>query len=476
LVVVGQFDGDITAPARQAIERVRAARNARGRGEEIAGRSGEGETGTKQRESQGRPETGISDADRGPGEIKRSNETAEGTPTTKKPTDLTSTAPVGLTDEELETWAKNRGFRVEPAGEQLGIFGGADKVFRVFRTTSKGTESGLVYENQLDRLGLSTEPEAYEPPPEQTSLFRGESGSFEPGKLGEAAVAIKDFLKERYEPIQRSRELQSGMYDLESQYQGDVLRAVQTMEKIVGELGKQAPKDFETIYHHLENPDLPLTPEQDKVLDDTILPLMEESNRIYEKLTDGGIPAENYVHRVVKNKGGFFDRILAGSKGSGRGNVLQKSAPQTKHRTMMARLQELRRDGELLLSASGICAGSLRCDWIQPTDPMHGLTAAIDEGIYTEILAKRVPPAQPWWTRALLLPQQCKKGQQTFGLLNPVPVAPEVANGVSIAVWHVLGQPGNELLDRIPHFDQQLRLPVLRQELDFSRDLHEKRR
>jgi hypothetical protein len=41
---------------------------------------------------------------------------------------------------------------------------------------------------------------------------------------------------------------------------------------------------------------------------------------------------------------------------------------------------------------------------------MQGLTAAIDEGIYPEMLSKRIRPTQPLWTTALLLPQQCKQG------------------------------------------------------------------
>lgn len=167
-------------------------------------------------------------------------------------------------------------------------------------------------------------------------LLRDESGSFEPGKLAAPARTISEYLKNEIETNKQARELHSGLSDLDSQYQADVLRAVHTMEQIGKELGKQAPKDFEQIYHHLEDPEgVKLSPAQDKLLDETILPVMDESNRVFTKLTNGGVPAENYVHRVVKGKGGFFDRIIGGSKGSGRGNLLQKSSPQQKHRTMM---------------------------------------------------------------------------------------------------------------------------------------------
>jgi hypothetical protein len=39
-------------------------------------------------------------------------------------------------------------------------------------------------------------------------------------------------------------------------------------------------------------------------------------------------------------------------------------------------------------SEKKICANGLARHRFQPTGPMHGLTAAIDEGIYPEILAQ----------------------------------------------------------------------------------------
>jgi 2,3-bisphosphoglycerate-dependent phosphoglycerate mutase len=173
-------------------------------------------------------------------------------------------------------------------------------------------------------------------------LAASESGIFEPRKLGEAVKPITDYLKGEIEANKIARQLHSGMYDLEAQYSGQVLRAVQAMEKANAEYGKDLAGDAAPVYDHLENPEEPLTPTQEKLLDETVLPIMDQTDEMFIKLkqllgTDDPTLLENYVHRVVRNKGGWFDRILAGvRKGTGRGNLLSKSAPQAKGRTMMA--------------------------------------------------------------------------------------------------------------------------------------------
>ena len=196
-----------------------------------------------------------------------------------------------------------------------------------------------------------TEPEA-EPKREDTpeslakELVTSDSGQFEPDKIAAAAGkgtgAIGDYLRSEVEANKRARKLQSEMYDLESQHQGTVLRAVQAMERTGKEYGKNLAADSEAVYHHLENPEgHDLTPEQDNLLDNHVLPVMEDTNtkfaRLKELLGQDANLVGNYVHRVVKDKGDWLDRAVAGQKGgTGRGNLLSKSAPQTKGRTMMA--------------------------------------------------------------------------------------------------------------------------------------------
>ena len=88
--------------------------------------------------------------------------------------------PVGLTDDELEEWSKAKGFRVEPAGEQLGMFGDNEPVMRVFRAGPKGKEQkALVYQSQLDDLA-KPKPEPTEP----FTLTGGETREEQPALFG----------------------------------------------------------------------------------------------------------------------------------------------------------------------------------------------------------------------------------------------------------------------------------------------------
>ena len=93
---------------------------------------------------------------------------------------LASTQTIGLTDEELADWSKAKGFRVEPAGEQLDIFGANEPVMRVFRAGRGGKEqAGLVYQRQLDQLNNPKEQ-----PAEPFSLTGGEGREEQPALFG----------------------------------------------------------------------------------------------------------------------------------------------------------------------------------------------------------------------------------------------------------------------------------------------------
>lgn len=170
-------------------------------------------------------------------------------------------------------------------------------------------------------------PEKKRPP-----LFGDESGSFDPSKIAEAALKAKTFIADEARKVRESRELDDGIFTLEKQQEADQLRATQWVKQAPG-----TPKDWEAVYHHIENPAEPVTASQRQLLD-LVKPIEDESKEIFTKLTDGGAPIQNHIHRVVQERGGMLDRIMSsmGIKGGGRSNVLSKYASATKGRTMFA--------------------------------------------------------------------------------------------------------------------------------------------
>ena len=135
-----------------------------------------------------------------------------------------------------------------------------------------------------------------------------------------------------YANVRKSRSLQSGLYDLDSQANADVIRAKRFMESVPGDAN-----DFEAVYHHIEDPALPLTELQQKILDDYIRPLMASTTETVAEMRAAGAETDDtYVHRIVMDRGGFIDRLMAGSKSTGKGNVLKTKVPSQKSRTMMA--------------------------------------------------------------------------------------------------------------------------------------------
>jgi hypothetical protein len=134
------------------------------------------------------------------------------------------------------------------------------------------------------------------------------------------------------------------MYDLDKRHEGRVLRAKQLLEKLQDQGVTQ--EDRRAIDNHLDAleadsdsvPVASLTNKQDEILDKVLLPLKEEAEAAFKKVTEGGMTIPNYNPRQTKGKGGMLDRFLTkqGQRWSGRGNMLSKQMPAAKHRVMMA--------------------------------------------------------------------------------------------------------------------------------------------
>lgn len=189
----------------------------------------------------------------------------------------------------------------------------------------------------LDKPAVPTPSQPVTKVEQATSdLLKSEAGSFVPGKIGEAVKdvgsAVRQYVSDAADFTKVARDTQRGLETLDSQRQADILRAKNLMESV-----KLPKADDESLYHHLEDPDnISLSPAQEKTLNDVILPLQEQNTALYQEATQGGMPLENYVHRVVKGKGSMLDRIAQGIRAVGTKATLSKSAPATKQRTYMA--------------------------------------------------------------------------------------------------------------------------------------------
>src|SRR5208282_2085852 len=115
--------------------------------------------------------------------------------------------------------------------------------------------------------------------------------------IADAAKSVTQYLGEVKKATEIARDLQRGLETLDTAKQADILRGVQEM-KVMKTAG-MTKADDENLYHHLEDPEgVTLKGEQEKWLDDIILPIQKQNTAFYQELTDGGVPIEDYVHRV----------------------------------------------------------------------------------------------------------------------------------------------------------------------------------
>lgn len=179
-------------------------------------------------------------------------------------------------------------------------------------------------------------------------LLKSEKGEAEPAKAAEAistvAAHVGDFLRQEVEDTQRAKELQWQMYDLDKRHEARVIRAKQMLDGL--QKDGVTLEDREAIDAHLDAlqadsdsvPVPSLTPKQDQILDQVLMPMKSEAEAAFKKVNTDGLTIPNYNPRQTKGKMGMLDRFLMpeGEKRTGRSNLMSKQNPAAKHRTMMA--------------------------------------------------------------------------------------------------------------------------------------------
>ena len=165
----------------------------------------------------------------------------------------------------------------------------------------------------------SVPPAGTTPPPEPPSSAK--------------PLSVRDFLAESKKQVEYSGDLQQDYYKLKNKEEIDRIQSIQVVKAARG-----TPADYEAIYHHIENPNEPLTPQQQEILNTEILPLRNEANQLYAKLMNEGVPVEDegYIHRIPAGRGGVIERMQAGYRRITEGGLLRKTWVGLKHRTMMA--------------------------------------------------------------------------------------------------------------------------------------------
>lgn len=154
---------------------------------------------------------------------------------------------------------------------------------------------------------------------------------------GVPAGEIKDYLDKSREQIKYSGDLEKDYYKLLGANESDKIGIRDILKK-----NDISLKDQEAIYHHIENPEEPITPEQEKAYHETIKPIMDEANSIYSRLRNNGypVPKEGHLTRNAQDRGGWMDRLVAGAKDIISSGPLRKTTASMKHRVMLSATDE----------------------------------------------------------------------------------------------------------------------------------------
>ncbi len=143
---------------------------------------------------------------------------------------------------------------------------------------------------------------------------------------------VADYINKSQHEVEYSGNLLDDYYKLKGADAADTNRMRQVLEHAQG-----SPEDYEAIYHNLEDPSSPLTAKQKALLETEIKPIREAREKVYRELQKQEVPlaGENYTPRKAANRGGLFDRLKTGFRGTREGSALGKTTGALKRRVMM---------------------------------------------------------------------------------------------------------------------------------------------
>src|SRR5208282_2577503 len=193
----------------------------------------------------------------------------------KVPTDANT--PLPGTPERLEvpqSKSERHNEALRQAREKLGLkpgqtptdFPGLSKLMKTADEIERGMrEKPAARGAEVSEAGFAT-----------PSMLGAEAAVKAAENIADAAKSVSQYLGEVKKATEIARDLQRGLETLDTAKQADILRGVQEM-KVMKTAG-MTKADDENLYHHLEDPEgVTLKGEQEKWLDDIILPIQKQN-------------------------------------------------------------------------------------------------------------------------------------------------------------------------------------------------------
>ena len=134
-------------------------------------------------------------------------------------------------------------------------------------------------------------------------------------------------------------------------------------------------------------------------------------------------------------------RLPGGNRVARRGKIAGLSVQET--RKGQEDCEFAGSNGLFLIALRGTTSPYRSGNELSSSNPMHQLTAAIDEWVDAKVLSEGVPPAQPQRTRLLLLAEDCKHSTPGNPFCSGCRES-KVAYCVTVTGRHMLSQSSEE--------------------------------